>query len=528
MNHKEVIAFIKKHCYNKINCINSNTAKLTWWEQKELMHIHDYILFYTSFLESPKWSERLWYVINSQTTNLICKNPNCDNVVKWKNQYCSKKCAVNATKKHRKDTCLKKYGVENPSQVKEVKNKKKQTCLENYGTEYHIQSSIGKSERKNTCLEKYGVENPSQDEEIKNRKKQTMLRRYSVENPMQINDVKIKVKKTCIDKFGVPAPFCKAVPSEMSDCEWMLRAYKTGGAEYISESLDVSMTTAFKYLKKLNIKDSRISSFELAIRHFLSSLGITDVLYNKRTIIDNNELDLYLPEYKLAIECNGSYWHSENQGKDKQYHLNKTKLCKDKNIRLIHIWHHEWIKNPEFIKEKLKNEFNPEYHLKEENIKIQNISKNDLILFIGDVYDSCIDIVRIGLYYRNKLIALMAFKKDNTGWVLLCYHDKGSGIVNGANKLFNYFVSNYKPLYITGHSCIMWDTDELYKSLGFGYSYSTKPEYYYTLNYRDYADKSLYKQKKSKIFNNNLSEWENMQASGYDRIWDCGKNIWNF
>lgn len=28
--------------------------------------------------------------------------------------------------------------------------------------------------------------------------------------------------------------------------------------------------------------------------------------------------------------------------------------------------------------------------------------------------------------------------------------------------------------------------------------------------------------KKLKFFDNTLSEWENMQLNGYDRIWDCG------
>ena len=31
------------------------------------------------------------------------------------------------------------------------------------------------------------------------------------------------------------------------------------------------------------------------------------------------------------------------------------------------------------------------------------------------------------------------------------------------------------------------------------------------------------------LFDSNLTEWENMQISGYDRIWDCGhgKFVWN-
>jgi len=57
--------------------------------------------------------------------------------------------------------------------------------------------------RKQTCLNKYGVENPSQAESIKEKKRQTTLSNYGVENPMQSQEVKQKLEKTMLDKYGV-------------------------------------------------------------------------------------------------------------------------------------------------------------------------------------------------------------------------------------------------------------------------------------------------------------------------------------
>lgn len=54
------------------------------------------------------------------------------------------------------------------------------------------------------------------------------------------------------------------------------------------------------------------------------------------------QLDIYIPEKKVAIEVNGTYWHSEQQGKDSKYHYTKSKLCREAGIRLIHVWEHEW------------------------------------------------------------------------------------------------------------------------------------------------------------------------------------------
>ena len=75
---------------------------------------------------------------------------------------------------------------------------------------------------------------------------------------------------------------------------------------------------------------------------------IADCIEQHYTIERNNrnitgkELDIFIPDLSLAIECNGIYWHSELNGKDKHYHLNKTISCQEKGIHLIHIWEDQW------------------------------------------------------------------------------------------------------------------------------------------------------------------------------------------
>lgn len=62
---------------------------------------------------------------------------------------------------------------------------------------------------------------------------------------------------------------------------------------------------------------------------------------NDRTIIKPKELDIYIPELKLAIEYNGIYWHSIESGADKYVHRNKSVACRNLGIRLIHIFEFE-------------------------------------------------------------------------------------------------------------------------------------------------------------------------------------------
>lgn len=57
--------------------------------------------------------------------------------------------------------------------------------------------------------------------------------------------------------------------------------------------------------------------------------------------IHKAELDIYVPELKLAIEYNGTYFHDISM-KGKGYHIGKRKACEQLGIRLISIWECDW------------------------------------------------------------------------------------------------------------------------------------------------------------------------------------------
>lgn len=65
------------------------------------------------------------------------------------------------------------------------------------------------------------------------------------------------------------------------------------------------------------------------------------ILENIKTVISPLELDLYFPELKLAVEYNGTWYHSLEAGMTKDYHLRKSIMCRNKDIRLIHIYEFE-------------------------------------------------------------------------------------------------------------------------------------------------------------------------------------------
>lgn len=98
-------------------------------------------------------------------------------------------------------------------------------------------------------------------------------------------------------------------------------------------------------------KEIFCSKQEKSLAHFVESLGYR-VIRNYRPVWMNNlELDIYLPEDKVAIEYNGLVYHHSscntsvefynNSAKSEYFHKNKYDLCKQNNVNLIHVFDFE-------------------------------------------------------------------------------------------------------------------------------------------------------------------------------------------
>ena len=100
-----------------------------------------------------------------------------------------------------KYTCMKKYGVENPQQCKEIKDKTNKTIKEKYGVENISQSKKIKDKKIETSLKHFGVDNPSKSKDIQNKMAETRLNKYGDKNYGLFGSE--SYKNNIIDKFGV-------------------------------------------------------------------------------------------------------------------------------------------------------------------------------------------------------------------------------------------------------------------------------------------------------------------------------------
>ena len=173
------------------NCENNPKGWFLWIQSKKNLDIReDLKILYPNL----SLTESIYWLKNNLTSFPKCKT--CGNEVKeflgYKKGYrnhCSRKCSLNdpLTKEHYKDNSLKKWGVSNPAQSKEIQDKMKKTCLEKYGVENVFASVYGKEKSKQTMIEKYGVENCQQNLEIKEKTKKTLIEKYGVTCGYQLN-----------------------------------------------------------------------------------------------------------------------------------------------------------------------------------------------------------------------------------------------------------------------------------------------------------------------------------------------------
>lgn len=441
---------------------------------------------------------------------------------------------------------LEKYGVENPFQSPEIKEQIKLTNLEKYGVEYPTQSLEIKEKTIQTNLEKYGCENPLQNEEVKEKGRQTNLEKYGFSNPTQNSGIKEKI----INQFNITVKennneYYNQINILRTDEFW--KDLKTMNLLNVSKKYNLNSGSLRSKLLDTEFREKYYNTYSFPktqkqkeVKDFLEKLGFK-VSFNNRSIITPLELDIYIEEKKFAIEFNGDFWHSEyildhNEAKNK--HINKTKLCESKGIRLIHIFEHQWDNRKDqfcnFIRSTLGKSENKIYA---RDCGIDESEQNEF-LDQNHIQGSPNSVIKwFNLKYGKDIIGSMTASihhrvNDKNDIVLsrLCFKDNYY-IIGGVERLFKRFVEwakikKYDNIISWSDNC--WTFGEVYKKLNFELVKEYGPDYFYW----DLFDRvviSKQSQMKSKTgCPEDITEVEFCKQNGLFRIWDSGKRLWVF
>ena len=300
------------------------------------------------------------------------------------------------------------------------------------------------------------------------------------------------------------------------------------------------------------------SPLEDSIIEYLKAITNTQLIYNTRELIRNPnthsklELDIYIPDYKLAIEVNGSYWHStfgsSNYTVNKTYHFLKYKLCKEQGIHLISIFDIDWWYRQDKVKAILSSILTKPQIIYARNTVVSPIDKSIGREFLNQYHldgDTRQSLYYYGLYSKdNTLLSVMAFGKlrgQNTLHAKENHYEltrfatiPNTKIIGGASKLLKAFEREYHPEYLLVYSDNDYFTGNVYSQLGFSFSKYTDPDYYwYTPVGNEYLNRWQCQPKKLKekypdIASKYTTAIEDnvMTELGYLKVYRTGQSVW--
>lgn len=517
--------------------------------EKNQPEVYSDINNFCELIKDLPFNQKVWHWVNEYSDYFKC---NCGertsfhkNWIQGYRKYCSPKCAQQneLSKEKRKNTVKLKYGVDNIAKLDETKKKQEQTNIERYGFKSSFQNTVVKEKWKTNVKLKYNVEHIFQLKSVKERSKLTSLEKFGTKYFVQSENYKKKldeigfsekIKSSYINKHIEKYNNIDLDFVNITDRVLEVVSKKCGHTFSIHyDSLKRRVENGYEYCTICNPINSGQSQEEKILIDWIKSLSI-EILEKDRKL--GIELDIFIPSLNIAIEFNGLYWHSELY-KDKFFHLNKTKTCRQHNIELIHIWEDDWIYKKEIVKSIILNRLNlikNKKYARNCEIKLINKVEKDIFLDANHIQGTCVSKINIALFHQTELVSLMTFgeryingKKE---FELLRFCNKINSVVIGsASKLFNYFILNYRPNSITSFADISQFTGGLYQKLGFSYVHTSSPNYWWVVDglrqHRfNYNKKRLVKQG----FDANLTECQIMYDRGYFRIFGCGQDKYHY
>lgn len=476
-----------------------------------------------------------------------------------------------------KKTCVERYG---ESYFKEHGDKSKQTKIKKYGED---QGKIFMKKAKEAARLKHGDNYQSKFVNA-DKIKQTKIKIYGDNYASKIAQKAIKTK---IERYG--ENFFK----EMGTINYQ-NFLKKGGEEAVQKKIEKHNHTCIErfgenYLQKFVefrrktyidrygegygrlffergvptklerygtiIPNSHISTFEQEIFDFVKSVYNGNIIQSDHSQLNYLELDVFIPDKKFAIEANGWFFHSESSGKwidkfdvdsielnyNKYRHLEKTEMCEERNIRLLHITDLEWndLRKQSIFKSMIKSALGiydrKIYARKCEFKEIFDKQQIYQILENNHIQGRCNFNRAFGLFYDSELVQCMTFlnhSNHNYNEVELnrMVTLKNTQVIGGFSKLISNSSKLLNTEYITSYiDRGMFDVKG-YINSGFEIIKYNEPSYSYIFQNKIYRREFGMRKNIEKLYDEGvLSYWNpdetervNMWKNDIPRIYNSG------
>lgn len=294
------------------------------------------------------------------------------------------------------------------------------------------------------------------------------------------------------------------------------------------------------------------SAGEQQVFDFLSTL--TKAESRNRTILKPKELDIYLPDRKLAVEYCGEYRHSagskDEERAARKKHIEKYRACKEQGVRLITLWESEWKERNYAIRRLLRNAVGKSKgKLMARKCELRKATPAEARAFYDRYHPQggAGSGEHFALFWKGKMVACMRFvlgandrgaaAKDRV-WTLGRYATRIT-VAGAASRLFKAFVTEFNPPEVKSFSDNRFFDGGMYAQLGFvleeevpedyvvwSPKIGIRPKPHYQ---RRQLPKRLEEHGMKEVFDpatDPRTEAEMTYFMGARRLYDCGKKRW--
>jgi hypothetical protein len=389
-------------------------------------------------------------------------------------------------------------------------------------------------------MKNFGVAYASQSKQVQLKTVTKFLENFGVKNPMQHPDIKEKVtisnKKLGYEKLLSYRPTLTALFSQLEYAEHSGPNNKfKWQCNNCSLIFDEEVATTLRRGCPI-CNPSSLTWGEQLIAKWLTEWHITFDL-NNNSIIKPYQLDFFVKNLSIAIEFNGTYWHSEKAKRGSRYHFNKFKMCHDAGIKLIQIFEHELMLHEDLIKQRLMHALGKTSNrIAARKLKVVALASKESKIFFQEnhlqgsasakIHYGLIDTA--GTVYAVMSFAKSRYSKKLAEWEMIRFASlSGWSVIGGAQKLLSAFIKQHNPIGIVSYADLKWGPGNLYKKLNFSFKHYSSPNYWYFKDLLDVRSRVAFQKHKLPQDLHHLgSEWDIMQHLGWNRFWDCGNSVW--
>jgi hypothetical protein len=398
-----------------------------------------------------------------------------------------------------------------------IQNQKKKTNTVKYGVSHFSKTDEYKRKFTSTCQLRYGVNNPGQI--VANQESRSRAKQMTYFNGLLLEIADFTIPRFTFDEYTYVRD--TELPWQCVTCDNEFTSSTFGKLPKCPKCFVIGNVGAQSSIEKDVLAE---------IRKFYDG----EILENSRAIITPQELDIYFPDKKFAIEVNGVYWHSSTHVVS-SYHQDKFNKCQNAGITLFMVTDYEWLHHRELVLNMIKHRLGlktTRIHTRKCTVAPINAKTAKEFLSARHIHGFAKASGHLGLWHNDELVAVLSymknhrFKKDTNKLEIvrlaLAYTVPGA-----LGKFIKYLLASYIGYDIITYADLRYGTGNVYLANNFKLLHTTKPGYWYLLKGVMYHRLSWTKKKLVGLgHDSSKTEHDIMAELGAMRIYDCGHNYY--